>query len=75
MCNKSEIVDKIIVLLKDGNVTEAVETLFKGRKKYCCMVAILSSMVTESLIRSNDYQTLKFFISKLEYYHTHNINW
>lgn len=75
MCNKSEIVDKVIVLLKDGNVTEAVETMLKGRKKYSCMVAILSSMVTESLIRSNDLQALKFFMNKLEHYHSTNMNY
>lgn len=74
MCNNSEIVDKIIVHLKDGNVTAAVETLLKGRKKYSCRVAILSCMVTESLIRSNDIQALKFFINKLEFFHTHNMN-
>jgi hypothetical protein len=75
MPNNSEIVDDVLVKLKNGQVTEAVETLLKGRKKYSCRIAILSSMITESLIRNNEIQELKFFISKLEHYHSHNMHY
>lgn len=73
MANTSEIVNEIIVSIVEGNITDAVEKLLHNRKTYPCRVAIISSMVTESLINNKQFQELKFFVNKLEYYNTHNI--
>lgn len=74
MLNKSELVDEVIVMLHSGNVAGGVEKLLKGCKTKPVKVAILSSMVTESLMRNNDEQTLRFFVEKLEYYHNLNVS-
>lgn len=74
MPNRSEIVNDVVVLLKSGNVSDAVEKILKGNKSKPCKVAILASMVTESLMRDKDTQTLRFFVNKLEFYHTNNVH-
>lgn len=71
--NDSELIDTVIVKLKNGQVADAVETLLKGKKTKPCKVAVLASKVTESLIRNDDIQTLRFFVEKLDFYHTHEV--
>lgn len=71
----SQVVENVIHCLSTGQTTEALETLIKGRKRYPCKIAVLSCLVTSKLIESNDQQSLKFFIAKLELYHTNRLNW
>lgn len=71
--NDSELVDEIIVSLTNGNPSEAVEALLKGNKTKPCNVAVIASMVTESLMLNNNVTLLRTFVERIKFYHTHNV--
>lgn len=71
--DKLKLVQEIVEQLRMGNPSIAVETTFKGRKTKPLLVAVLVIEVTRELIAGNNYRLLQQYESRLNEFHTNNV--